>query len=146
MNGPLLTSFRVRRLRGTRVHEYAMRFVFGGLVTVGAGLISTRWGPVVGGLFLAFPSILPASLTLVAKHTRLTSAAGADALGAVLGSLGMLGFAVVVWAMADSLPAWLLLALALLVWMLLAAAAWSLFQLWHLRRHTSSEFRITRHA
>jgi hypothetical protein len=37
-----------------------------GAITAAAGLIAGLYGPTIGGLFLAFPSILPASLTLVA--------------------------------------------------------------------------------
>ncbi len=32
------------------------------------GLIAQHWGPVVGGLFLSFPAILPASATLIERH------------------------------------------------------------------------------
>jgi Protein of unknown function (DUF3147) len=49
----------------TKWYEYATRFVLGGLITVGAGLIAEKWGPSVGGLFLAFPAIFPASATLI---------------------------------------------------------------------------------
>jgi hypothetical protein len=31
------------------------------------GWIASKYGPVVGGLFLAFPAIFPASATLVEK-------------------------------------------------------------------------------
>ena len=48
-------------------YEYGLRFLFGGAITVGAGLIAKRWGPELGGLFLAFPAIFPASATLVEK-------------------------------------------------------------------------------
>jgi hypothetical protein len=51
-------------------YEYAVRFVLGGAVTMLAGWIATEWGPVIGGLFLAFPAIFPASATLVEKHER----------------------------------------------------------------------------
>ena len=88
-------SVRPRRLKQTKMREYLMRFVFGGVVAVGAGLVGNWWGAVIGGLFLAFPSILPASLTLVKGHAKLSGAAGADALGAALGSLGLVAFAVV---------------------------------------------------
>jgi hypothetical protein len=43
---------------------------FGGAVTVAAGLIANKWGPGVGGLFLAFPAIFPGSATLVEKHKK----------------------------------------------------------------------------
>ena len=39
-------------------------------MTVAAGLIAARFGPVIGGLFLAFPAIFPASATLIEKHVR----------------------------------------------------------------------------
>jgi len=39
-------------------------------MTVIAGLIAFRFGPVVGGLFLAFPAIFPASATLIERHGR----------------------------------------------------------------------------
>jgi hypothetical protein len=48
-------------LQKTRFGEYAIRFVFGGAVTVATGVIAKKFGPVVGGLFLAFPAIFPAS-------------------------------------------------------------------------------------
>jgi hypothetical protein len=44
--------------------------VLDGAVTVIAGLIAARFGPVVGGLFLAFPAIFPASATLIERHVR----------------------------------------------------------------------------
>jgi hypothetical protein len=36
----------------------------GGLVTVITGIVAKNWGPVIGGLFLAFPAIFPASATI----------------------------------------------------------------------------------
>jgi hypothetical protein len=47
-------------LTTTRWHEYAIRFAVGGAITVIAGLITRKWGPGIGGLFLAFPAIFPA--------------------------------------------------------------------------------------
>src|SRR5579862_4336148 len=89
-------------MRETQFHEYAIRFLLGGGITLVAGLIAKGFGPEVGGLFLAFPAILPASVTLVAKHEkekkaesglgghrRGTAAAAVDAAGTVLGSLGL---------------------------------------------------------
>jgi hypothetical protein len=51
-------------------YEYAIRFVLGGLVTSGAELLAKEFGPSFAGLFLAFPAILPASVTLIEKHER----------------------------------------------------------------------------
>ena len=53
------------RLRKTSWREYAVRFAFGGLITAFTGFLGTKFGPAIGGLFLGFPAILPASVTLV---------------------------------------------------------------------------------
>src|SRR5207248_892486 len=84
-------------------HEYAIRFVLGGLATVGTGAIASLFGPQTGGLFLAFPAIFCASATLIEKLERERKeragvrgarrgkeAAALDAAGAALGSLGEL--------------------------------------------------------
>ncbi len=61
---------RPEALKETKWHEYAIRFLFGGIVTVATGWVSKEFGPAVGGLFLAFPAIFPASVTLVAEHRK----------------------------------------------------------------------------
>jgi hypothetical protein len=89
-------------LRRTKWQDYAIRLLFGGLIAAAAGLIAQRWGPRIGGLFLAFPAIFPASATLVEKHekekknraglqgtVRGREAAALDAAGAVLGCIGL---------------------------------------------------------
>ena len=35
-------------LKDTKASEHILRFVLGGAVTVGAGLIARHWGPVIG--------------------------------------------------------------------------------------------------
>jgi hypothetical protein len=45
----------------TKWYEYAVRFLFGGLITAVAGIIVQKFGPGIGGIFLAFPAIFPAS-------------------------------------------------------------------------------------
>ena len=106
----MLLRLQTKSLRETTPVEYAQRFLFGGVVTVIATLISKRFGPLVGGLFLAFPGIFPGSLSLVEKHksereaedgkTGVISArgeAGVEATGASIGALGLIGFALVLW-------------------------------------------------
>jgi hypothetical protein len=100
-----------------------MRFVFGGLVALAASLVADAYGPVLGGFFLAFPALLPASLTLVKDHDG-REAALDDARGAAIGSLGMGAFALVVWGTAELGAAWLTLSLALLVWALVSVGCW----------------------
>src|SRR3954464_581709 len=97
-------------LRQTKWHDYAVRFLFGGLITAVAGIIAKKFGPGIGGLFLAFPAIFPASATLIEKHEREKkeslglsgaargrSAASLDAAGSSMGSIGLFVFAFVVW-------------------------------------------------
>jgi Protein of unknown function (DUF3147) len=57
-------------LKMTKWSEYALRFLFGGVITVITGVLAERYGPEFGGLFLAFPALLAASATLIEKHER----------------------------------------------------------------------------
>ena len=66
----MIVQLNPSALRETHWYEYLIRFALGGAVTVVAGVIAARFGPVVGGLFLAFPAIFPASATLIEKHVR----------------------------------------------------------------------------
>jgi uncharacterized protein DUF3147 len=128
-------------LQELRFHEYLIRFVAGGIITVAAGLIAKRFGPSFGGLFLAFPAILPASATMIAKHKRLRKeekglrgtirgrkAAGADAAGAALGGIGLIVFAILVWRMLPHLSAWAALTSATAAWFGVAYGAWKIYK------------------
>ena len=98
-----------------------------------AGLIAHRFGPVVGGVFLAVPVIFPASATLIEKHENEKEKgngsagarkAGFDAEGAALGSVGLAAFAVVVWKFLPTYPAGPVLLGATLTWFLVATILW----------------------
>jgi hypothetical protein len=134
-------SVNLSALYKTRWYEYAVRFFFGGTVTVIAGLVAKKYGPILGGLFLAFPAIFPASATLVEKHEcekkrnagilktkRGCQAAALDAYGAALGAIGLLGFGLIVWIANPRLDSILVLILATCAW-----TAASVF-LWRLRK------------
>ena len=97
-------------LRDSKWSQYAVRFLFGGIVTAIAGLVAQHYGPVIAGILLAFPAIFPASATLIEKHekqqkekkdmkgtVRGRQAASVDAAGSAMGSLGLLVFAVIIW-------------------------------------------------
>src|SRR5262249_36061751 len=58
----------LKSLRQTKWYECASRFALVGAINVIAALLANKFGPVVGGRFLAFPAIFPASATLVEKH------------------------------------------------------------------------------
>jgi hypothetical protein len=123
----------------TRWYEYSTRFLLGGIITVIAGLIADKWGPGVGGLFLAFPAILPASATLIEKHERQAKqvkglpglirarkAAAVDAAGASIGSIGLLAFALFISYLLPYGPAPLILISAAVLWMVVSVAFWRL--------------------
>jgi hypothetical protein len=114
-----------RHLRDTTVGEHLVRFVFGGGVAVATGLVAHRWGPEIGGLFLAFPAILPASLTLVKEHDGRARALD-DARGARLGVLALAAFAGTAWLLAPRIHPALALALAMLMWLAVGVAGWML--------------------
>jgi uncharacterized membrane protein (GlpM family) len=92
-----------------------VRFVLGAAVSIIAGIISKGAGARLGGLFLAFPAILPASLTFVQEQEG-TRKADRDAIGAVLGGLALVVFASVAEDTFTRLPAALVLHLSLIGW------------------------------
>jgi|SRR5437588_11750541 len=126
-------------VRETRWYEYALRFIFGGAITVAAGLVAREFGPAVGGLFLAFPAIFPATATLIEKHEREKKerrglngkkrgreAAALDAVGAAMGSLGLVLFAALVWMLLPGHPAGLVLAGATVAWLAASGVIWGI--------------------
>ena len=128
-------------LTKTRWYEYAIRFLFGGLITVVAGIIAKKYGPAIGGLFLAFPAIFPAGATLIEKHEkerkqeagvngtrRAAQAVSADAAGASIGTIGLSIFGLLVWKTMPNYPVWLVLGGATIAWCA------SSFLLWELRK------------
>jgi hypothetical protein len=133
----VIVEARLKHLKGIAPHEYAVRFVFGGLCTVAAGLIAQHWGAVVGGLFLAFPAIFPAGASLIEKHEvehkkkigadgegRGRELAGVDALGAAIACVGLVGFsAVVLKGLPGHETPWVIAA-ATGVWMAVSVGLW----------------------
>jgi hypothetical protein len=123
----------------TRWYEYAARFFFGGAITATAGVLAKEYGPVIGGLFLAFPAIFPASATLIEKHERekkeragfsgtgrAANAVSADATGAAIGGIGLIVFAVLVWRALPHYPAWVVLTGATMAWLAVSVVLWEL--------------------
>jgi hypothetical protein len=123
----------------TKWHQYAIRFIFGGCITVAAGLIASKFGPAVGGLLLAFPAIFPASATLIEKHekekkekkglsgmVRGRQAASVDAAGSAMGSAGLLVFALLVWQFVPYHRAWTVLPGAMFAWLAVSVLIWEI--------------------
>ncbi|MBR0821452.1 DUF3147 family protein [Bradyrhizobium liaoningense] len=134
MTSPIRVS--LSSLREGRWYEYVIRFALGGAATVFTGLISSRYGASIGGLFLALPAIFCASATLIEKHEirrkreaalpgerRGQMAAALDSAGAVLGSAGMFAFAAVFWFLVERTVAGAFVG-ASLAWLAVSVAAW----------------------
>lgn len=133
----MMVQCKISSIKGILPHEWITRFLFGGAVCVFAGLMSTWFGPKIGGLFLAFPAIFPAGACLVEAHERKHKAragfdgtqrgqvvAGLDAAGAAMGCIGLAGFALVCWLSLPRLGAAAVFALATAVWFVLSIVAW----------------------
>jgi hypothetical protein len=133
----MLLRLQLTSLKETRPSEYFWRFVFGGTVTVVASLVAHWFGPVIGGLFLAFPGIFPASISLVEKHktlrevkegkhgTRSAAAeASVEATGASIGAIGLAAFALVVWRAVPSHGLAAVLCCAFAAWMVVGWVFW----------------------
>lgn len=105
--------------------DYAIRFAFGGAVSVVAALIG-RWTNVpFGGVFTAFPAILLASLTLIGeKYGREQSAE--DAEGGVIGAFAFVVAAIFIANIIMYISGAASLLLALGIWTALAVALYLL--------------------
>jgi hypothetical protein len=149
----MMVQCRLESIKGIKAHEWIIRFFFGGAVCVLAGLVAKEWGPGVGGLFLAFPAIFPASASLVESHERAHKAragiegairgrtvAGIDAAGASIGCIGLAGFALLCWLCLPHLSPVAVFALATLAWLILSVAFWFLrkSRIFRIRRRGSA--------
>jgi hypothetical protein len=106
-------------------------------------LIAKHFGPVAGGLFLAFPAIFPSTASLVEKHVkekrlkagldgsrRAAYAVAIEARGATMGSIGLLIFA--------ALTTWLVHLMPVGAVLIAATAGWlgTSILIWQARRWT----------
>ena len=147
-------KFDTSGLRQSLWYEYLVRFAFGGAVTALAGIVAKRCGPEIGGLFLEFPAIFPATATLIQKNekrkkerlaqdgvNRGREAAGLDAVGATIGSIGLIAYAIVVWQTIPKYPLSMVLAAATLAWLITSVMIWEMWQVMRRRsRANRSEF------
>jgi len=145
-------------LRESTWRQYLVRFAFGGMVTAMAGIIAKRFGPGIGGLFLAFPAILPASATLLEKHEkekkeragqqgagRGRQVAGVDAIGASMGAIGLALFAIIVWLRLPKSGTGIVLAGATAAWFIASVTICKIRdqpRIWSRRKH----FQTSKHS
>lgn len=142
-----MISAKLKSLKDVKPRDYAMRFFFGGICTAGAGLIAEHYGPIVGGLFLAFPAIFPAGASLLESHEREKMrkagfdgtnrgrvAASVDSAGASIGCIGLIGFAVAVWRGLPGYSAYLVISASTVIWLGISVGLWFLRKSRPLRR------------
>ena len=103
------------KLSEIKWREFAIRFAFGAAASLVAGVVAILFGARAGGVWLAFPAILPAGLTLLERKED-RGAAERDVRGAVLGAIGMVAFAVAVYLGVPRVGGLVAVLLAVLVW------------------------------
>jgi uncharacterized membrane protein len=87
---------RLSAVRDVPRRDLAIRFAFGAGISTAAAIIGLAAGARIGGVFLAFPAILPATLTLLEKEDSKRTAENDD-VGSILGAAALAVFGVVTW-------------------------------------------------
>lgn len=82
------------KIRKARPRDLGIRFVAGAATSIASGVVTLVFGARTGGILLAFPAILAASLTLIEEQEDRTEARE-DARGAVIGGCALTLFAAV---------------------------------------------------
>ena len=108
----------LHELRSFGVADYLIRFAFGFGISVVAAIIAHIAGAKVGGLFLAFPAILPATLTLIERREGHAQAVS-DVRWATLGAVGMIAYAGVMVGLVRHAPALAIVA-AFVAWIVVS--------------------------
>jgi hypothetical protein len=108
-------SVKLGNVRGIRRRDLVVRFIAGAATSICAGVVTLAFGPRAGGLLLAFPAILAASLTLIDQQED-SAEARQDARGAVIGGAGLAAFAAVAAVTLPTINAPAALLLATLAW------------------------------
>ena len=116
-----LFGWDLGQLRHVKPKGMVLRFAFGAAISVVAGLVGLAGGPRLGGLFLAAPAILPATLTLIERDQG-RHQAELEVSGSVMGGFALGAFAVVAAILLGIAPWWLALPAALVAWIAVAVS------------------------
>ena len=108
-------SLGLRKVLEVRPRDLGIRHVAGALTSIASGVLTTTVSTRVGGIFLAFPAILAASLTLIEEQEDRPEARE-DARGAVIGGVAMAVFAGVATLAFGTLAGGGALSIATLAW------------------------------
>jgi hypothetical protein len=120
--------FRPGRIREASYTDMAVRFAFGGTISVVAALIGAVTTESIGGIFTAFPAILVASLTLIDKQED-PEYASYDAVGAALGAVGFVACALFISLTLQRWPVAASLGVGLSIWLAVSVGLYALYAL-----------------
>lgn len=112
-------SLKLGKMLEVKPRHLAIRFIAGALTSAVAVAVTLAFGARAGGILLAFPAILAASLTLIEQQDD-SAEAREDARGAVIGACAMAVFAAIAALTFGKLNAVAALALATAGWFVTA--------------------------
>jgi hypothetical protein len=128
---PEQPGFDLRKAIAAKPGPMLLRFAAGALTSVVAGILGLAFGEHIGGIPLAFPAVLVASLTLIEEQED-SEEAREDSRGAMAGAAAMAVFGVVGGVLFGVLPGGLVLALGAIAWLFVAIGLYGL--LWWRRK------------
>jgi hypothetical protein len=121
-------------VRGIRPRDLVLRFAFGAAISVVSGLIGVAAGKFAGGVWLAGPAVLPATLTIIEKEEGRKPAV-TEVQGSVPGTIALITFAVVAAVCTARLPLAAAMLCALATWVAVAIGGYlvqgMLLPSWH---------------
>lgn len=123
-----IPRLNLEALNGKRPKDYLVRFAFGASIALIAALISLK-SQLFGGMFLAFPAVLPASLTLIERDLG-KKEASIDAEGAIIGAFGLLAFALVAAFGINAIGAVPALVVAAAAWLVVSFGIYTVVMTW----------------
>jgi uncharacterized membrane protein (GlpM family) len=133
-----MVGLHLRALKDLPLSDMVIRFAFGAALSAVAAVLSIVLGVRPGGLLLAFPGILPATLTFIEKQESEHKAEDTD-IGAIFGAAALVGFAFVVWQYLPAHPAPLVLLGATADWFVAAVLLYLGFRLVLRKEHPLSK-------
>lgn len=118
-------GFDLRKALRAKPGPMLLRFAAGAVTSIAAGILAIVFGPRIGGIPLAFPAVLVASLTLIEEQED-SEEAREDSRGAMAGAAAMAIFGVIGGVLFGTLPGGVVLVLAAVGWLLAAFGLYGL--------------------
>lgn len=122
---PEQPAFDLRQALKVKPGPLLLRFAAGAITSVVSGILALLFGPRIGGIPLAFPAVLVASLTLIEEQED-SEEAREDSRGGMAGAAAMAVFGVVGGVLFEVLPGGVVLVLAAAAWLLVAVGLYGL--------------------